>query len=88
MIFLLNALETRERNLVCFGGSESKIESACSQLKVDHSDSGSFDLKIRPRDLLRSTAFASSYLPAKTSELLRARLVFLHYVVLLNQDMD
>jgi hypothetical protein len=32
--FGLKAFITSERSLVCFGGSESKIESACSQLNV------------------------------------------------------
>ncbi|MGI9227077.1 MAG: hypothetical protein ACR2H8_05875, partial [Candidatus Nanopelagicaceae bacterium] len=65
IMFLLKALETSARKRVCFGGSESRIESACSQLNVDHSDSGSRGLKIRPKDLFLSTALASSYYAAR-----------------------
>ena len=61
----LKALATSERNRVCLGGSLSKIESACSQLKISHSNSGVFGAKIRPNDLLRKTSLASPCLAAK-----------------------
>ena len=40
---------------VCFGGSLSRIESACNQLNVAHASSGSRGRKIRPSARSRST---------------------------------
>ena len=65
ILFRLNALATSERKRVCLGGSLSRIESACNQLNTSHSNSGSFALKMRPKDLVRNTSFASSYLAAR-----------------------
>lgn len=52
------------RSRVCFGGSLSRIESACSQLKVSHALAGSRAVKIRPNARSRSTALHAAWLVA------------------------
>ena len=60
----LNALCTSRRSRVCFGGSLSRIESACSQLNVSHSWSGSRGRKIRPSARSRRTWLQAAWLVA------------------------
>jgi hypothetical protein len=60
----LNALWTKRRNRVCFGGSLSRMESAWSQLKVSHTSSGRRGWKIRPRARSRSTWLEAAWLVA------------------------
>ena len=60
-----NAFPTRERSLVCLGGSESRRLSECSQLNSFHWLSGSLGVKILPRVFVLRTALASTCLAAR-----------------------
>ena len=46
---------TNRRRRVCLGGSESRIESACSQLNVSHCSGGVLSTKTRPSRRSRRT---------------------------------
>ena len=61
---LEKALPTSDLSLVCLGGSESRMLSACNQLNSAHSLSGDLGVKILPKDLVLSTALASLCLAA------------------------
>ncbi len=60
----LKALWTNRRSRVCFGGSLSRIESACSQLNVSQAPSGWRGRKIRPSARSRSTWLQAAWLVA------------------------